>query len=426
MAVYSSNQHCVEKLLDLSETHSIVATQDIYDEQGFKLLAKGAEVSRDMQDRLLLRKLRAPLESSLSVRDGLTVAEILQGALDLVDQNPALESIAGSRGAREILRDGRDLHIPPPLMLLMTCVRHTSADSFRHTQVVAALCAGIAAELEASAAEARTLLVASILHDIGEIYVNPDYITRQGHLSPQEWKHVATHPRVGELLIRGLTSMPQGVLACVAQHHERHDGSGYPARLTRKEQHDLSGWMAVADSAAALINRGNSGASQVSLALRIVPKEFDRGAADVLIRGLQRLKVAPQLPPDTKCVDRAHRLLAHIETVGAALQAEAGKALSNPLLEIVGRALYLLDGFARSLRSTGILDASSLSGADASDQGLLEEMQQIVNEVTWRMRNLGRNIYLGVDACNDPAASEGMQAIIDMLETAAQPDAAAG
>ena len=112
------------KLLDLSETHAIVATQDIYDEQGFKLLAKGAAVSRDMQDRLLLRKLKAPLESSLAVRDGLTVAEILQGALELIERNPALEAIAGSRGARAILRDGKDLHIPPPLMRLMTCARH--------------------------------------------------------------------------------------------------------------------------------------------------------------------------------------------------------------------------------------------------------------------------------------------------------------
>lgn len=422
MAVYSSNQHCVAKLLDLSETHSIVATQDIYDEQGFKLLAKGAAVSRDLQDRLLLRKLRAPLETSLSVRDGLTVAEIMQGALDLLEQNPALESIAGSRAAREILREGRDLHIPPPLMLLMTCARHSSDDSFRRTQVVAALCAGIAAELEASSSEARTLLLASILHDLGEIYINPDYIKRQGHLSPQEWKHVATHPHVGQLLIRNLTAMPQGVLACVGQHHERHDGSGYPARLTRQEQHELAGWLAVADSAAALIDRGESGASRVALALRIVPEEFDRKAADVLIRGLQSLKLTPHPAPASDCVARAQRLLAHIDAVAEALLALAGQAKVSVLAEIVARALHLLDSFAKSLRATGILDAASLSGSDAGDQGLREEMQQIVKEVTWRVRNLGRTIYLGVDASLDQSLRESLREVIEMLEGAAQPE----
>lgn len=422
MAVYSSNQHCVAKLLDLSETHSIVATQDIYDDQGFKLLAKGAAVSRDLQDRLLLRKLRAPLESSLSVRDGLTVAEIMQGALDLLEQNAALESIAGSRAAREILREGKDLHIPPPLMLLMTCARHSSVDSFRRTQVVAALCAGIAAELEASSSEARTLLLASILHDLGEIYINPDYIERQGHLSPQEWKHVATHPHVGQLLIRNLTSMPQGVLACVAQHHERHDGSGYPGRLTRQEQHELAGWLAVADAAAALIDRGESGASRVALALRIVPEEFDRKAADVLIRGLQSLKVAPHPAPASDCVARAQRLLAHIDAVAEALLALAGQAEAAVLADIVARALHLLDSFAKSLRATGILDAASLSGSDAGDQGLREEMQQIVKEVTWRVRNLGRTIYLAVDASLDQSLRERLRQVIEMLEGAAQPE----
>jgi len=423
MTVYSSNRHCVAKLLDLSETHAIIATQDIYDDQGFKLLAKGAAVSRDLQDRLLLRKLKAPLESSLSVRDGLTVAEILQGALELIDQNPALEAIAGNRAAREILRDGRDLHIPPPLMMLMTCVRHSSGDSFRRCQVVAALCAGIAAELDASSSEARTLLLASILHDLGEIYINPDYIKRQGHLSPPEWKHVATHPHVGQLLIRSLTTMPQGVLACIGQHHERQDGSGYPARLTRQEQHELAGWLAVADSAAALIDRGESGANRVSLALRIVPDEFDRKAADVLIRGLHSLHVTPEVKSDVACIDRADRLLAQIGAVGETLADLMGKASSSMQLDIAGKALHLLDGFAKSLRATGILDAASLSGEDVSDQGLLEEMHQIVSEVTWRMRNLGRNIYLGVDAVSDPALREAFDSVIGMLEAAAQPDA---
>lgn len=422
MTVYGSNRHCVAKLLDLSETHAVVATEDIFDEHGLKLLAKGAAVSREMQDRLLLRKLKAPLESSLSVKDGMTVAEIMQGALDLIEQNPALESIAGSRAARGILRDGRDLRIPPPMMLLMNCARDSSPDSFRRMQVVAALCAGIAAELEASTVESRTLLIASMLHDIGEIYVNPDYIRRQGHLSPQEWKHVATHPHVGQLLIRNLTSLPQGVLACVGQHHERHDGSGYPARLTRAEQHELAGWLAVADSAAALIDRGESAARRVSLALRIVPEEFDRRAADVLIRGLHSLQAEPQVVAGGACVERAQKLLGHIEGATTALGAMADEAASQLLNGLVERATSLLDSFARSLRSTGILDASSLSGEDASDSDLLEEMQQIVREVTWRMRNLGRNIYLGVEAGANPEIRSRFEPVIELLDGAAQPE----
>jgi HD-GYP domain-containing protein (c-di-GMP phosphodiesterase class II) len=423
MPVYSSNRHCVEKLLNLSESHSIVATEDIYDEQGMKLLARGAEISRAMQDRLLLRKLRAPLESSLAVQDGLTFAEMMQGALDLIGEIPALECVAGGRAAREILRDGRAVRIPQPLLMLMTCARHADPDSYRRALTVAALCAGIAGELNAPAGDAQTLLLASALHDLGEIYINPEYLHRQGHLSPREWKHVATHPHVGQLLIGNLTSLPKSVLACVGQHHERHDGSGYPAQLSRQEQHPLAGWLAVADASSALISRGETCCNRVSLALRIVPHEFDREAADVLIRGLQQLQygLRTTLPP--LGLDVAHRLLARIEAAGEQL---GHLLLDNCPATILGkgeRARTLLDNFAKSLRATGILDASSLPGEDFADPGLREEMVQIVREVTWRMRNLARNLHLSIENFGGDDLLARFHDVIDLLDGAAAPEA---
>jgi len=425
MAAYSSNRHYVEKLLDLSASHSIAATEDIYDEHGMKLLAKGTKISREMQDRLLLRKLRAPLESSLAVHDGLTVGEIMQGAIDLIAEIPALAGIAGGRAAREILRDARGLHIPPPLMMLMTCARHADPDGYRRTQVVAALCAGIASEVNAPIGDAQVLMLASALHDLGEIYINPEYLQRQGHLSPREWKHVATHPHVGQLLIGNLTSLPKSVQACVGQHHERHDGSGYPSQLPRQEQHHLSGWLAVADAAAALISRGESCSNRVSLALRIVPGEFDRVAADVLIRGLQTLPdKVPAIQPSAFGLESAHRLLARLESAAEDIAQLLLNDCSGMIRGFAGQAGYLLDSFAKSLRATGILDAEILSGDDFADPKLQEEMQQIVSEVSWRMRNLARNLHLSVE--NERAengALARMQGVIDLLDCTLTTDA---
>ena len=422
MAAYSSNRHCVEKLLNLSESHSIVATEDIYDEQGMKLLARGAEISRAMQDRLLLRKLRAPLESSLAVQGGLTFGEMMQGALDLIGEIPALESVAGSRAAREILRDGRALHIPQPLLTLMTCARHADPDSYRRAQTVAALCAGIAGELNAPAGDAQTLLLASALHDLGEIYINPDYLHRQGHLSPREWKHVATHPHVGQLLIASLTSLPKSVLACVGQHHERHDGSGYPGQLSRDDQHPLAGWLAVADASSALISRGETCCNRVSLALRIVPHEFDREAADVLIRGLQQLQYGLRTSLPDLGVDAAHRLLARIEAAGEQLLERLRDSCPGTIQAKVERAGALLESFAKSLRATGILDASTLPGEDFADPGLREEMVQIVREVTWRMRNLARNLYLSIETTGGGNLLASFHEVIEVLDGAASPN----
>ena len=426
MTAYSSNQHCVEKLLVLSETHSIVATQDIFDESGFKLLARGATVSRALQDRLLMRKLKAPLESSLSVHDGVTMSEVMQGALDLIDQYPALQCIAGGRIARGILRDGKLLHIPPPLCLLMTCARNGDPESFRHTQIVTAICAGIAGELNASTHDAQLALVASALHDIGEIYVNPEYLHPPRHLSPREWKHVATHPHVGQILIRNLTSLPGAVGACVAQHHERQDGSGYPGQLTCSEQHRLAAWVAVADAAAALIDRGEESGERISLALRIVPEEFDRQAADVLIRAL-RTNAQPMTGQVTATPAEAPQaLLKRLETASGELQTVVAQNRHNLLENFCSKLLGLLDGFAKSLRATGVLDVDRLSGDDMRDESLLAEIQQIVSEVTWRMRNLARNLYLQVDGWNDEQAMLEVRYAIELLDGAPVADGQLG
>jgi hypothetical protein len=416
MASYSSNQNCVEKLLVLSETHSIIATEDIVDEHGIKLLARGATVSRALQDRLLMRKLKAPLESSLSVHDGVTMEELMQGALDLIDNYPALERIAGSRSARAILREGKSLRIPPPLCLLMTCERGGDPDSFRRTLMVAAICAAIASELNAPGHDAQLALVAAVLHDIGEIYINPEYLHPQRRLSPHEWKHVATHPCVGQLIIRNLTSLPSAVGCCVAQHHERQDGSGYPAQLSRSEQHRLSAWLSVADATAALIDRGESEGERIALALRIVPEEFDRQAADVLIRCLRT--DAPEVTrvnPD-EVVETPQILINRLQSATVELQAVVANDTSKLLHAICNKLLGLLDGFAKSLRATGVLDVDRLTGEDLQDAGLQAEIRLVVSEVTWRMRSLARNLFLHVDALKDEAVMLLVQPAMDLLD----------
>ena len=321
MSAYASNQHCVEKLLVLSESHAVVATQDIFDESGFKLLAKGAEISRAMQDRLLLRRLRAPLESLLAVHDGVTVSELMQGALEEIEQSPTLARIAGGREARALLREARDLHIPPPLCLLLTCARNNDPESFRRARMVVAICAGIASEFAVPAHDAHLALVAAALHDIGEIYVHPDYLHPQRHLTPREWKHVATHPHVGQL---------------------------------------------------------------------------------------------PKVPA-TESLETPQALHAQLDAAGGALQAVRTGPAGHAFATLCDKGLLLLEELAKSLRATGVLDAGILD-SEFLDDGLQAEIQQVVSEVTWRMRNLARNLFMRVDAWNDEASLQLIQPAIELLD----------
>ena len=72
-----ANPDILNALVKAGETYSIVASQDIVDVRGLKLWAKGLPVSATLQQLLLERKLRVPIESCLMAEDGVTMFDLL-------------------------------------------------------------------------------------------------------------------------------------------------------------------------------------------------------------------------------------------------------------------------------------------------------------------------------------------------------------
>lgn len=74
------------------------------------------------------------------------------------------------------------------------------------------------------------LYLASTIHDIGKICVPAEILGRPGTLSPLEYSMVQQHVVAAYELLKGI-EFPWPVADIVGQHHERYDGSGYPAGL---------------------------------------------------------------------------------------------------------------------------------------------------------------------------------------------------
>jgi HD-GYP domain-containing protein (c-di-GMP phosphodiesterase class II) len=71
-------------------------------------------------------------------------------------------------------------------------------------------------------------------------------------LTPEEESAVRRHVDLGESIIRDLPRVA-GVLEAVHAHHERHDGSGYPAGLAGEDIPLLARILAVADAYSAMV-----------------------------------------------------------------------------------------------------------------------------------------------------------------------------
>ena len=68
------------------------------------------------------------------------------------------------------------------------------------------------------------------MHDIGKLRVPVELLTKAGELSDAERKLVKTHATSGYEILRSISSSWH-FAEIVGQHHERLDGSGYPAGL---------------------------------------------------------------------------------------------------------------------------------------------------------------------------------------------------
>lgn len=80
--------------------------------------------------------------------------------------------------------------------------------------------------------ECELVLQASPMHDIGKIAIPDDVLLKPGQLQGEEWTRMKTHAEIGAEILESYDSDLMQVAALIARtHHERWDGSGYPAGL---------------------------------------------------------------------------------------------------------------------------------------------------------------------------------------------------
>jgi len=100
-----------------------------------------------------------------------------------------------------------------------------------HQQRVTQLACAIAREMGLNKNMIAGIRVAGSLHDIGKMYVPGEILTKSGGLTEVEFDLVKTHPEAGYSILK-MIEFPWPVAQIVLQHHERMDGSGYPAGLS--------------------------------------------------------------------------------------------------------------------------------------------------------------------------------------------------
>lgn len=194
------------------------------------------------------------ISEPLRTRDG-QVGEIVVDVVDAEgrelrggEQNvlAAIASTAAVAAHNEFRRRQRDEAQYATVVALARLSEQRDQETGRHLERVSEYCrlvadglveAGLHLDL-IDASWTRDLTRSAPLHDIGKVGIPDSILLKKGKLTPGEWEVMKTHAQIGADTLRSVAnsrhsqsylSMGLDIALC---HHERWDGSGYPAGLS--------------------------------------------------------------------------------------------------------------------------------------------------------------------------------------------------
>jgi HD-GYP domain-containing protein (c-di-GMP phosphodiesterase class II) len=99
-----------------------------------------------------------------------------------------------------------------------------------HSERVSVLGAALARALGMDRDEVEQYRIAGLLHDVGKIGTPEAILTKSGRLTDEEFREIMKHPETGYEILKDIPGI-SFALPGVLHHHEKFDGTGYPAKL---------------------------------------------------------------------------------------------------------------------------------------------------------------------------------------------------
>jgi putative two-component system response regulator len=103
-----------------------------------------------------------------------------------------------------------------------------------HQKRVATIACKIAERMNLPQIKIDGIRLAGLLHDIGKISIPVDILIKPSKLDTMEYEIIKQHPKIGYDIIKDI-EFDHPIPKIVIQHHERLNGSGYPAKLKSKD-----------------------------------------------------------------------------------------------------------------------------------------------------------------------------------------------
>lgn len=123
----------------------------------------------------------------------------------------------------------------PDAMLWLARLKRTDNETYNHSLSVSIHLMAFGRHLGLAPDELHSLGMGGLLKDIGFIKLPVELVHKIGGLTPQEREQMREHVNMAIELLAHEFAVADDVRDIIVKHHERIDGSGYPARLRGDE-----------------------------------------------------------------------------------------------------------------------------------------------------------------------------------------------
>ncbi len=401
----------------VNRTNQVLATDDILNEQGALLIRKGTPISDKLASKVVRHKLVKPLETSVNLQNVLDAGRLHKLFHQLFRRYPDCQALHSHFTLENLLREQCLLyHRYPLLTQKLTVLSMQRRADFEKSLFCAWLSLAIAFRMRLGPELQHVAFVGGLMHDIGMLHIPTEILDKKGELSAAEWRSIQSHPLIGSLFLKEVPDLNPEVIRAVQEHHERCDGTGYPAgRFT--EQLSVAGQIiALVDSifAIRIYRFGNTG-RQLKDLLPILQlnhglyREDCYRATATLIRELplERTRVEPdeQMPIFIDRLLQIHRVLSTwFETIPSVVSLLPEEDKNRRIRS----AAHLVRNTWFAVASSGLLSPSLeqwmkrvLEDRQHSYYGTMEEIGVMQKEVHWQLKQLKKAFYT---LCEDESA----------------------
>jgi len=316
---------------DLGETDTVIASEDIVSATGVMLLPKGASINKKLLNRLQQHSISKDVDQVIEIEEALDGSALMDLMQTYLADHPHFKSSLDFLHDRDMpIRSLARLRLNTSTRNKLTVCKKQKPQLFEHSLLVTYACICVADMMQLPRIECDDLATAAILHDLGMMHLGNDLENRETLFTPEQEKHIASHPIIMHRILKHFPEYQQGIARMVLEHHEHLDGSGYPSAKTEQSLSLASQILAATECAISIYTRHGFHYTMTVLKTHM-GEQLNDDAAKCLIKIIESWFKAStdfDFPRDGKTVRKEYDQL--VATIASGLK--ICKNLKNPFL----------------------------------------------------------------------------------------------